>query len=1267
MNTKSPPNRTTLRDWEQWLAPQVPAVELLGEIPISAEECRQLGQAIGSYLSSQGPAETTRVIQSNYPCAFAVYLVAEGIYGYEEGDYWGQVRQVTGLKPNYTSRWGQMFEEILAGLRLPLFPDLGGRRYVDLILMHGGIPLYSLDDFFNNLLRPAVTREAYADMSAEELIDAWLHHASGRYFTDKPVLRFLEFGGQVVEDFVERCRGLATEFLETGLVPPAEEVGLPGRVLEAFHTWAVEGRGLDQTAPRRERSGLRLRRPAIRLDPWGEGLILELPPQQVPATLSRAQVAWQVSNDGRTADLPVRIRRSGYDLRTAPETFILDAPAESYEVSLLVEGEAKRQWRYHGPDRERPLLAFDPGSETLRRRGTALPAGPLWLLYPREAELDLVGQAQLLEEFPRLPGRWADFRVQAWDLSQVTRLALLQNGETLFSIAVRPDEASHRPHLVGGDVFTAAADLAASSTPPLYVGAPPAVRIPLVGRTGLVEELGRWRLTLRNHWAAHPTIERRNVPLSELRPYLQAGEGYVDLPLSVDALLGSAPYGTFVVRLRGPLGRDAELSLRILPRLAITGHEDLYLPDPMTGPPPAMVLIETGPDDAVECQPEEGACQVQTVAEGEPARKPGESRLHQIVADPETTTLALTVVKPAPDGEQVRVPVRVSLRRLRWKLVGDAGEGQSQPWTGCLLERPLDALLQAQSPALLIDLGGAGQAPNPETSAGPSPNTRNSALDSQLALYLVDAEGTRLSHREAVRPPGGRGRRVWHCDLAAFLDTIRHSRAPIVRLELEGRGLPGYDRPLRWPLLSVSRTWAPTLKKLQYQLKPGQKQLQLRMAWRDPNRLRHRQVRFWPLWQPWLPPYEQSIPDEVEEALAFDVPLERMPLGHYLLEFLVVDPWTGGATPDRPPKGAPGIFTIKMIAPEERLKQLEQAIHGSTVDRLKRDIGLKGESPPFALLLERALIWSHAGRPAEAQKAWKQCYERLDGALIPEILALYDLVQQSGDQAGLSGLQLKMFSPAQLQRLLDGYTAGRVAGAHFQAYLSHIPRSGLLPLASCEKLLAVEDERVQLFAVEQLIRRGSPLGIQTVLARLEEATLSETDAIDLLSVNLDYAVEQLEKQADDPSAPRLLAALADALGDRVPVVRPGGWVRCQAGWGRIDKIERLADNQPIEQFIRGQTDLRLHVTLRPEHDAEPVTIDLLADRLRLKFTKAQDVFRCVEPGCGFITRETDLLIEDHNRAAHGGVHPRFAREHKSHFLSVSPPEYRHRAPGSVLQ
>jgi hypothetical protein len=96
-------------------------------------------------------------------------------------------------------------------------------------------------------------------MSAAELIDEWQWRSSVQYFTDKPVIRFLAYGGQVAEDFVERCREVAWEYLDSGIVPDAEEVGLPERVVGAYRQWIAE-QSADQV--RRESADRwRLRKP----------------------------------------------------------------------------------------------------------------------------------------------------------------------------------------------------------------------------------------------------------------------------------------------------------------------------------------------------------------------------------------------------------------------------------------------------------------------------------------------------------------------------------------------------------------------------------------------------------------------------------------------------------------------------------------------------------------------------------------------------------------------------------------------------------------------------------------------------------------------------------------------------------------------------------------------------------------------------------------------------------------------------------------------
>ena len=87
--------------------------------------------------------------------------------------------------------------------KLGLSRPFAGHRYVGAILGHGGIPSKSLPDFFTLMLQPSVAKPEWVGLGTPELIDEWLA-SSAHYSVDKPVLRFLEYGGRVAEDFVDR-------------------------------------------------------------------------------------------------------------------------------------------------------------------------------------------------------------------------------------------------------------------------------------------------------------------------------------------------------------------------------------------------------------------------------------------------------------------------------------------------------------------------------------------------------------------------------------------------------------------------------------------------------------------------------------------------------------------------------------------------------------------------------------------------------------------------------------------------------------------------------------------------------------------------------------------------------------------------------------------------------------------------------------------------------------------------------------------------------
>jgi hypothetical protein len=1181
------PVRNNLKDWEDWLEPQARYVELLGEIAVTAEECAQLGQAIGLHVKRLGHHRALQSFRDTYPFSFAVYLVAQGIYGYQGGAYWSEVIQATNLNRTYAWQVGQAFEDILSEMSLPLFYDMreGAQRYVSLILAHGGIPNYCLPDFFRNLLQPSVVRSWYASMSAAALIEDWMSRK--QYFTDKPVMRFLVYGERVSEDFVERCREMARKYTNSDTLD-ADDLGLPERVVAAYEQWIAE-QSVDQFQ-RETGEQWRLRKPEIMIHPWIEGVLLDLPPQQVPATDVHASVAWRVKAGDDTLTVPVRVRRSGFDWKTTAESLPLRRPAETYEVSLMANGQVKSTWRHQGIDTERPLLVFDPDRNVLVKQAYSLPARPLGLLYPADHTLEIVGDAHLLEEWPRLPWGWATFKGQVWDLTLARRFTLTQDGYRRLEIMLRPDETRQRPRLEGGELISPEK---LGVRAPVYVGAPPRVRIPLTSRRELEEELVLWRTAIQSKWAALPSVEITRT-LADLRSQLIVGEGYVDLLLSDRGLLGETPFGNYVVRLRGPLGRDAEFTLRIVPQLTIVGHEDIYLPDPQSGPPPAMLLAETLAGDRIDCQVEMGECPVVLTEQR------GDRWQYRLDADPAVTDIELTVSRPLPDGDTVRVPIVVSVRRLRWALEGIQAETLQREWTGSIIKSSVDALMQLQSPCLMVNL------------------PLSDACQVWLRLHLLDTDGTQLQATNSI--PLLPGQQILRFDLAAFTDTIRNSDSPVLRMELEIRGLPGHENVLRWPVLSLTQALLVDdirLTMLQIDDRPA-----LQLQWREPVRLRNRHVRFWPLWQPWESFTEMAIPDTAEGVFTFDAPVDRLPPSKYRVELLIVDPWVP-AISQQPQKGAPATADIEMLSPEVQWQNLEA--------RLRR----YGEH--FALFLERVMLSLDAENVERARADWQWCFEHLDDGSVRQVLLLLGLAKALGDAAGSKALQVKMFSAWRVERLVTTLERGEISSQEFQEYLACLPQLDLLPQKTCEYLLDVGNEVIRLKAAEALVSRSNPRGMEALLRWVENARLSDADALGVLKCNAQFSIPYLQERLPSPIAVRLLRAVSRDLGDNSPIVQIGTWIFCDAGWGRIERIEDQT-GQAIGQFIRGQTDFRLYVTLRPRYDARQIVVDLTTGSI--SFPTAKCIYTC--SWCRRFTaqdRDYSTLIGRHSAVVHWETDP----------------------------
>lgn len=1176
----------TLDEWEAWLRWQIRQVELLGEIDVAEHEWRTLARLIREAVKGLSKNRMAWTLREKYPATFATYLVAQGIYGYMGGDYWTGVVNQTGLGRNRISRWGELFETILERFRLPRFPDMEGHRFVSVILAHGGIPNYSLPDFFENVLIPARTRPQYADLPADELIDALLERTDVQHFTDVPVRRFLEFGGQVSEEFLQRCLEMVDAYLETGEVPPAEEIGLPSRVVNRFAEWVAEQEELEKGQARERR--LRLRKPQVIVDPWGDGVSLRIPSQEIPATLAHERLTWKVlDSDGAIlAEMPARVRRLGYDLRTDEYLEPVPEPWERVLVEFYVQDELYRSWpiRLFAPFG--PVMAFHPDRNTLLAVRHSLPAEAVWLLFPAGASVEAVeGEARLIEAFPPLPGHWSRFELQAWDLSRCRRLRITSGADIDVTVVVRPSETPARPHLEGGERLELNLD---PQTVPVYLGGAPRLRVPLSGRRSLEEELRRWRVHVKSLWAAEPTIDR-TWELGDLVEAMEIAPGSVDVALSSELLLGARPRGTFRVDVRGPLGRRAELRFRIWPELLIENLPPFILPRDRVSPE-ITFRVRVPPGDEVGVQA--GGQGVHVT----PADAPDGA--FDVTVAPETNVAELVLVHPRPGGEPVEVPIFLPIPRPRWRLVGLPSAAEST--RGEVLKHSVDEVLE-RLPDVWVRLHFPYLG----------------AEDLSVSLVLRDSEDNVLHQGTACRIRSG-----WHVyrlPLAEFTDTIRLADTSLIRVDLSVSGPRQVDSEFRVHLATFTRDLAISDVEL---TPPTDEQDAWVLQWREARAIKNRVVRLSPAWRPWEGLVEYRLPDDARGRWEIRGQADSLAPGRYLVQFDVEDPWiTSGARPFRLTIADPGVTVVDAGTPEGRLDQLNER--------------LKSDPYDFSARFERACLLTDIGEKEGAEQDLDWCIRHPDKATAAQMVALRDWLTRTGFVERARQVQsVMMFTAAQLRRLRAQVERGEVSREQVIRYLASLPSPESLDPEAARVLLTFDDERAWSAAVQALLRRQEEEGVRRVLHRVRARQLSERDAVRLLSRAAPVAARVLRETPDDEMAVRLLEGLASFSGGNVDVVRPGIWVRCVAGWGKIESILDPDSGEELSRFVRGHMQPVLKVRLRVgEKEEEQVRLDLRTQMV--EFLDADKVWLCTKCN-NFATHSHNLLVSRHDHSAHEG-------------------------------
>ena len=1173
---------------ENRLSLQIRKVELIGEIPITKEELDDISQNFSQLFFDRDADEVLNFIGQNYPVTFLVFMVGQGIYGYNDGDFWSAIEQALSHSIDSTA-FGRLFENLIQRFGKPQFRDLveRARRYVDPILAHGGIPVYCLKDFFSNIVLNCAIRPQLFTLEGEELVEEVLKHTTYTANTDKPVLNFLEYGGPTAANLLDRARNMLLAWQQNQTLLSAEDVGLPAHITQYFADWTIE----NATLSLEHKSRNRLKRPQLSLDPWGLGVFLNLPSQPVSA-INMSNLCWKVEAGDYHEEIKVRTQHRGDHLETREIMLRLYEVSENIRI-IYSQGINDFEWNITGYSPNHLILAFDPMTGYIQDH---ILARETWLLYPQHLSLSVTaGEGRLLEILPDLPGEWSKLKLEYWDLSQATRVGLIQNDGVFREIYVRSQEKIEKPSLENGKLVPTDME---ESPVPLFSGEPPTLRIPLGRSEDFLSDLNRWQINLTSVGSADPEISLQ-ISLADLpQDVCTIVDNAALIRLSAPKLLTIKPAGTYQIFIKGPLGRDASLSLQVLPECEVVGLKELYIPDGSRGPEPVSFSILTTSLDVVDSLNIADGIKVETEISG----------LHHVLVPPEVSSVGLLIRRETINYQFIQIPIYLRINRLRWRIVSDYG--LVADWQQKHTTLSLQEILQEESPLFIVDLPG-----NEDGELIPE-------------LNLLDIQGKILQQLEPVNHSMTHMTRFWRFDLSKIKHSMEMNDSPIFRLDLVGVKHAIPEAEFNLPVMVFTREIQ--IMQLQTEVYSSIDQHHILVTWEEKKQLRSRAFILWSLFRPWQPPIVENIPDSACGEYEFSISRNDHAEGMYRMQMVVIDPWAPlSPSPLPPSQGITVCHDFEISPSREQLIKLEKEIATDSTHR---------QTTQFSNRIEISLIRQYFGETETSNHDLEVCCQNLMPAKSREILTLRSILTQTNFTNLEKELGEQIIKPEILRRLYEDMRDGEITFSEFTSILAIVPNSKNWSVPACETLVQLEDPKIRFKALVQLVAKDIAKAVNWILKLIQQSRLSLEDAVELLYEEKPAVITLLKKNKIDPIEEQLLDLLSLYNPySGLPVVRVGSWVLTNAGWGRIEEILDPHTGISVDSFLDGEgkyiLSVSLHIYESKHLTGEKALINMFTNEIT--FPRANRIFICQH--CQeFVTTKVEML-KNHLKTAHGNA------------------------------
>jgi len=867
----------SLIEWETYLRSYFQRrLRLIGEIHLRRRDVEELADLISADFAEitqqEGMSHATESLKNKYAHVFVTFLTAFATFN-EERNYWRTLSERLNVPEGHINnyRWRHIAYDFIESKHLPVLSENQvSNKYVTTLYFHGGIPLYSLPDFFAHILLPSVQKSEYVELTSSRVLKIIL---AGIHNVDSAVINFLTYSGELGEAFFASCREMAWRYIKDQELITPEEVALPDYLVEAFFNYMETS----------QEQSFHLRKPFLSFNPYDDPCLrLNLPEEQIPLFFVEEEIFWQISWDGQHPPIEVTptLRKQRQDVLMRESGLSIPGMPYYLKISLLRRKASDRpqpicRWTLPCfPTEDQPLFSVRDNGQILASKHE-LPGESLLLVFPADVQLQTEGESIRLETYPSLGGTFSNWKAEAWDLTKAQSLHLLRSGQEICP-AIPIGFADQAPVLAGAICHY-------NDDPndiPLYTGHAPILRIPKRPGRSLEDELKRWKVEIRSQWETSPTLNLEATPAAYLDFVSVSDENFADFNLT--SILGEGAVGTFNLRVHSQYETEAEFRFRVWPSLYILGLQKVILPNEHGSEPVSFNLR----------LPEGSYCEVQPGVEGLSVEASAVAT--RINVDAKCIRADLYLVKPMDGHNPVRIPIFIPLPRLRWKLlVGDAAAEEPE-WASQASPKTVDSVLQASSASIHLSMHGIH---------GIADRVSLLLVDPNVPGDYIQEEKLRINtiEKDVLRLP-----------LNPFRTTLAgYTQSPQLELQLFYRA-PNFEESKRVPLAFLSRQLE--IKDVSLS-KIGE--LTWRLSWNEPSPLRNRRVLIGSIWQPWQSPWEFKIPDKARDNFI----LENIGLlpSHYRISFYT-------ARSSEPPQTSfseINIFEISTCSPGERIRQLE--------------------------------------------------------------------------------------------------------------------------------------------------------------------------------------------------------------------------------------------------------------------------------------------------------------------------------------------------------